>query len=97
MEERDISKCCSLQYQTQYTQQILINGVPQNSGAIQVPDLTCPNCNNIIAQFTAGTSMEQMFAACENELQKQIHYCVKCVQKLEFPKLIVITAENETN
>ena len=91
MEERNLSKCCQLQYQTQYTQQVIINGVPQNSGEVQVPILVCPNCGHIIAQFNAGTPMEQVFTVCENEISQQIKYCVNCGQKLAFPQLITIT------
>ena len=94
MEERDISKCCNLQFQTQYTQQVVINGVPQNSGAVQVPILVCPNCSHIIVQFNPGTTMDQFYATCENEISHQINYCVKCGQKVSFPQILTTTAEN---
>ena len=94
MEERNLSKCCNLQYQTQYTQQVVVNGVPQNSGEVQVPILVCPSCGHVIVQFNPGTTMEQVFATCENEISHQINYCVKCGQKLAFPQLITIAAEN---
>ena len=93
MEERNISKCCNLQFQTQYTQQVIVNGVPQNSGEVEVPILTCPNCSHVIAQFNPGTTMLQVFEVCENEISKQINYCVKCGQKLDFPLLIEAEAQ----
>ena len=85
MEKHNISRCCKLQTQTQYTQQVIVNGVPQNSGEVEVPILTCPNCGHIIAQFNQGTTMKQVFDTCENEISKQIKYCIKCGQKLAFP------------
>ena len=96
MEERDLSKCCQLQYQTQYTQQVIINGVPQNSGEVQVPLLACPNCGHIVAQFNPGTSMEQVFIACENDIPSQIKYCINCGQKLSYPSIITVDPSDIT-
>lgn len=93
MEERNISKCCNLQFQTQYTQQVIVNGIPQNSGEVEVPILTCPNCGHVVAQFNSGTTMQQVFETCENEISKQIRYCIKCGQKVRFPISIKVEAQ----
>ena len=93
MEKYTISKCCNLQFQTQYTQQVIVNGIPQNSGEVEVPVLTCPNCGHIVAQFNPGTTVLQVFETCETEISKQINYCVKCGQKLRFPTSIKVEAQ----
>jgi len=93
MEERNLAKCCKLDKQIQYTQQVIVNGISQNSGEVEVPILVCPTCGHTIAQFNQGTTINQVYAACEHEISQQIKYCINCGQKLSFPTIITITAE----
>ena len=85
---RDISKAVKLSEETQYTQQVIINGIPQQGEAVKIPILICPTCNTVLVKFNQGTSYIQAIETAEKQISQTIKYCSHCGQKLCFPSII---------
>lgn len=91
--KRDISKSCKLSEEIQYTQQVIINGVPQQGGKVTVPILICPTCGKTLVKFNQGTTYIQAIETAEKQLSQSLNYCNYCGQKLCFPGIINVDIE----
>jgi uncharacterized protein with PIN domain len=85
---RDISKAVKLSEETQYAQQVIINGIPQQGETVKIPILICPTCNVVLVRFNQGTSYLQAIETAEKQVSQTMKYCSHCGQKLSFPSII---------